>query len=698
MNTITPLSNVRNIGIIAHIDAGKTTTTERILYYTGKSYKIGEVHDGNTVTDYMVQEQERGITITSAAVSCEWFYREVSDSIPYQINIIDTPGHVDFTIEVERSLRVLDGAVIVFDGVAGVEPQSETVWHQANRHSVPRICFVNKMDRMGADFYRCVKMIRERLSGVPVEITLPIGSESNFKGVIDLIRMKSIIWEEDTLGVQYKIFDIDKFFYEISTKYRKKLIEHCIDCSDDFAEKYLEDENSITIKDIIAAIRMGTLKNEIVPVCCGSAFKHKGVQFLLDAIIDFLPSPEDKPPVKGKTLANENIYRKVADSEPFSALVFKIITNKYGQLSFIRVYSGILRKGSYILNTRTQKKIRIGRLVQMFADKKKDIEEVKTGTIAAIIGINASTGDTISEINNPIILESVVIPPTVVELAIEAKTKQDHEKMGVALNKLSKEDPSLRISSDIETAQTKIAGMGELHLDVIIDRLKREFFVEVDVGNPQVAYKETITKEIEIEGKYIKQTGGRGQYGHVWLKIAPNDSGVGFTFNNKIVGGVIPKEYIPAVKKGIQEALLNGIRGKYPIVDINVTLFDGSFHDVDSSEMAFKIAGSMAFKNGVKIANPILLEPVMKTEIVTPENWMGDIIGDLNSRRGQIKSIDEKMGTKIINVMVPLAEMFGYANDLRSRTQGRAAYTMEFDCYEPVPKMVEETILDKTKI
>jgi len=700
MNTITPLSNVRNIGIIAHIDAGKTTTTERILYYTGKSYKIGEVHDGNTVTDYMVQEQERGITITSAAVTCNWFYQEINETIPYQINIIDTPGHVDFTIEVERSLRVLDGAVIVFDGVAGVEPQSETVWHQANRHSVPRMCFVNKMDRIGADFYRCVDMIRERLGGIPVEISLPIGSEANFEGVIDIIRMKSIVWEDDDLGVEYKISDIDKnsSFYKTVKKYRIKLIEHCIDCSDDFAEKYLDDENSIKVTDIIKAIRLGTISNEIVPVCCGSAFKHKGVQFLLDAIVDFLPSPEDIPPIKGKTINNENTYRKVSNSEAFSALVFKIITNKYGQLSFIRVYSGILKKGTYVLNTRTQKKIRIGRLVQMFADKKKDIEEVKTGDIAAIIGVSTNTGDTICEVNNPIILESVAIPPTVVELAIEAKTKQDHEKMGIALGKLSTEDPSLRISTDLETTQTKIAGMGELHLDVIIDRLKREFAVEVDVGNPQVAYKETITKEIECEGKYIKQTGGRGQYGHVWLKIAPNASGVGFTFNNKIVGGSIPKEYIPAVKKGIQEALLNGIRGNYPIVDIAVTLFDGSFHDVDSNEMAFKIAGSMAFKEGVQKANPILLEPVMKTEIITPEKWMGDIIGDLNSRRGQIKSINEKMGTKIIAVMVPLAEMFGYSNDLRSKTQGRATYTMEFNCYDPVPKMVEELILEKTKI
>ena len=691
----TPLKHIRNIGIVAHIDAGKTTTTERILYYTGKSHKIGEVHDGAATTDYMVQERERGITITSAAVTCQWQRREDPKAPVYQINIIDTPGHVDFTIEVERSMRVLDGAVTVFDGVAGVEPQSETVWRQADRYGVPRMCFVNKLDRTGANFFRCVDMIKDRLKARPAVISLPIGAESTFKGIIDLIRMKAIVWHDDELGAKYDILDIPQDLSQMATEYREKLLEDCADCDDAFAEKYLEGA-TITEGDVIAALRTGTIAAKIVPTFCGSAFKNKGVQFLLDCVLDFLPSPLDIPPVKGKLENGEPAFRKADDTEPFSALAFKIINDKYGQLTFLRVYSGVLAKGQTIVNMRSGRKTRIGRIVRMFADKREDIEEIGAGGIAAAIGIEATTGDTLCDPDHPVILESLDIPPAVVKLAIEPKSKADQEKMGMSLSKLSGEDPSLRLSVDEETAQTTIAGMGELHLEIIVDRLRREFGVETNVGKPQVAYRETITKPVEQEGKYIKQSGGKGQYGHVWLKLEPNEAGKGFEFINEIVGGSVPKEFIPAVKKGLEEALDSGIQAGYPVVDIKVSLFDGSYHDVDSSEMAFKIAASIGFKEGTKKGSPIILEPIMKAEVITPENWMGDVIGDLNSRRGRIIGMDDRNGLKVVEANVPLAEMFGYANDLRSRTQGRATYTMEFGHYEAVPNSIAQEIVAKS--
>lgn len=689
-----PLRRVRNIGIVAHIDAGKTTTTERILYYTGRSHKIGEVHDGAAVTDYMAQERERGITITAAAVSCEWRRREDPKAEPYRINIIDTPGHVDFTIEVERSMRVLDGAVTVFDGVAGVEPQSETVWRQADRYGVPRMCFVNKLDRTGANFFRCVDMIVDRLKARPSVLTLPIGSESSFKGIVDLVRMKALLWHDDSLGAKYDVVDIPAELKDQAQEYREKLLEDCADCDDVLAEKFLEG-HELTEDEIIAAIRKGCLSGKIIPTFCGSAFKNKGVQFMLDAVVDFLPSPLDVPPIKGHLEDGSEALRSPSVDEPFSALAFKILNDKYGQLTFIRVYSGVLRKGDTVVNMRSGKKMRLGRLVRMFADKREDIEEIEAGGIAAAIGIDATTGDTLCDVDKRIILESLDIPPAVVKLAIEPKTKGDQEKMGIGLGKLSSEDPSLRLSVDQETGQTTIAGMGELHLEIIVDRLKREFMVEANVGKPQVAYRETITKLVESEGKYVRQTGGRGQYGHVWLKIEPNEPGGGFVFESIIVGGSIPKEYVPAVKKGVEEALDSGIRAGFPVVDIKVSLFDGSYHDVDSNEMAFKIAGSMGFKEGTKKAGPIILEPLMKTEVIVPEEWMGDVIGDLNSRRGRITGMDERSGMKVVSANVPLAEMFGYANDLRSRTQGRATYTMEFSHYEPVPTSIAEEIVSK---
>lgn len=689
-----PLERIRNIGIVAHIDAGKTTTTERILYYTGRSHKIGEVHEGAAVTDYMEQERERGITITAAAVTCEWKRREDTRSKPYRINIIDTPGHVDFTIEVERSMRVLDGAVTVFDGVAGVEPQSETVWRQADRYGVPRMCFVNKLDRTGANFFRCVDMIKDRLKARPSVLTLPIGMESDFRGIIDLIRMKALLWHDDTLGAKYDIVEIPSELMAQAQEYREKLLEDCADCDDVLAEKFLEG-GDITEDEMIAALRKGTISGTVIPTFCGSAFKNKGVQFLLDSVVDFLPSPADIPAIKGHLEDGSEALRHAKNEEPFSALAFKIINDKYGQLTFLRAYSGVLKKGDAVVNMRTGKKVRIGRLVRMFADKREDIEEVEAGGIAAAIGIEATTGDTLCDADKPIVLESLDVPPAVVKLAIEPKTKGDQEKMGVALGKLSSEDPSLRLSVDEETGQTTIAGMGELHLEIIVDRLKREFAVEANVGKPQVAYRETITKVVESEGKYVRQTGGRGQYGHVWIRVEPNEAGKGFEFVSEIVGGSIPKEYVPAVKKGIEEALDTGIRAGFPVVDVKVALFDGSYHDVDSSEMAFKIAGSMGFKDGAKKAAPIILEPLMKTEVIVPEEWMGDVIGDLNSRRGRITGMDERSGMKIVTANVPLAEMFGYANDLRSRTQGRATYTMEFSHYEPVPNSIADEIISK---
>lgn len=694
MSEKTPLERVRNIGIVAHIDAGKTTTTERILYYTGRSHKIGEVHEGATVTDYMEQERERGITITAAAVSCEWKRREDPKAKPYRINIIDTPGHVDFTIEVERSMRVLDGAVTVFDGVAGVEPQSETVWRQADRYGVPRMCFVNKLDRTGANYFRCVDMIKDRLKARPAVLTLPIGLEADFKGIVDLIRMKALLWHDDSLGAKYDIVEIPESMKAEAQEYREKLLEDCADCDDALAEKYL-DGQAISEDEIIAALRKGCISGKVIPTFCGSAFKNKGVQFLLDSVVDLLPSPLDIPDVKGHLENGQEASRKASNDEPFSALAFKIINDKYGQLTFLRAYSGVLKKGDTVVNMRTGKKVRIGRLVRMFADKREDIEEIEAGGIAAAIGIEATTGDTLCDPDKEIILESLDVPPAVVKLAIEPKTKGDQEKMGIALGKLSSEDPSLRLSVDDETGQTTIAGMGELHLEIIVDRLKREFMVEANVGKPQVAYRETITKVVESEGKYVRQTGGRGQYGHVWLRVEPNEAGKGFEFVSEIVGGSIPKEYVPAVRKGIEEALDSGIRAGFPVVDVKVALFDGSYHDVDSSEMAFKIAGSMGFKDGAKKASPIILEPLMKTEVITPEDWMGDVIGDLNSRRGRITGMDERSGMKVISANVPLAEMFGYANDLRSRTQGRATYTMEFSHYEPVPNSIADEIISK---
>ncbi len=688
MTKTTLLQHIRNIGIVAHIDAGKTTTTERILYYTGLSHKIGEVHDGEAITDYMDQERERGITITSAAITCTWGENDI-----FTINIIDTPGHVDFTIEVERSMRVLDGAVIIFDGVAGVEPQSETVWRQADRYNIPRICFVNKMDRIGANFYRCADMIYKRLNKKTIILTLPIGINNNFKGIIDLIHMKEIIWSNDSLGSTFQINEISNNMKFKSIKYRKQLLENCADCDDNFAETYLYGKQ-ITSKDIIKSLRHGTINNLFTPVFCGSAFKNKGIQFVLDMIVDLLPSPIDIPPMIGKDANGNKITRKASNQEPLSALAFKIINDKYGQLTFLRIYSGVIKKGMTLLNMRNNKKIRIGRLVKMFANKRTDVEIANSGNIITAIGIDAITGDTLCDPKHPIILESMKIPPSVITLAIEPQNKADQEKMNLCLHKLHKEDPSLRITTDKETKQTIIAGMGELHLEISVDRLKREFSINTNVGNPQVAYKETITKTITQEGKYIKQSGGRGQYGHVYLKIQPNKPGKGFIFESKIVGGAIPKEYIPAIKKGIEETLNNGIRAGYPIVDIKVILLDGSYHDVDSSEIAFKIASSIAFKQGTLKGHPILLEPIMKADIITPEDSLGDVIGDINSKRGKITNITEKNQLKIINTHVPLSEMFGYSNGLRSRTQGRATFTMEFAHYKKVPINIDNKIIN----
>ncbi|OGQ17508.1 MAG: translation elongation factor G [Deltaproteobacteria bacterium RBG_16_71_12] len=691
-----PLDRVRNIGIIAHIDAGKTTTTERILYYTGMTHKIGEVHDGATTTDYMEQERERGITITSAAVTCYWQRRQDPKSPKFQINIIDTPGHVDFTIEVERSLRVLDGACVVFDGVAGVEPQSETVWRQADRYHVPRMCFVNKLDRTGANYFRCVDMISDRLKARPAVMTLPIGNEANFKGIVDLLRMKALVWKEETLGAAFDVLDIPDELKAQAAEYREKLVEQCADVDDDVAAKFL-DGGEVTEADIIRALRKGCLTTKLIPTFCGSAFKNKGVQFMLDAVLDLLPSPIDIPPVKGKDLKDETkeIIRQTRDDEPVTALAFKLLNDKFGQLTFVRVYAGTLKKGSSVMNARTGRRLRIGRLVRMFADKREEIEECYAGGIAAVMGIECVTGDTLCDEDKPVVLERLTVPPAVVTLAIEPKSKTDQEKMGIGLGRLAAEDPSLRLRTDEETAQTTISGMGELHLEIIVDRLKREYGVETNVGKPQVAYRETITKSVEQEGKYVKQTGGRGQYGHVWLRVMPNETGKGFEFDSKVVGGTVPKEFIPAVEKGVEGALLRGIRAGYPVVDVKVELFDGSYHDVDSNANAFEIAGSMAFKDGCKQAGPIILEPLMKVEVVTPEDWMGDVIGDLNSRRGQVQGMEDRAGMKVITAVVPLAEMFGYANAIRSRTQGRASYTMEFGHYDAVPNNIAEAIIAK---
>ncbi|MBI4406136.1 MAG: elongation factor G [Deltaproteobacteria bacterium] len=687
---ITDLTKLRNIGIVAHIDAGKTTATERILYYTGVTHKMGEVHDGDTVMDYMPQERERGITITSAATTCFW-----KDC---RINIIDTPGHVDFTIEVERSLRVLDGAVVIFDAVAGVQPQSETVWRQANRYGVPRMAFLNKMDRVGANFDKSVHSIVEKLNAKPVVFNFPVGAEDKFIGVVDVIEQKALLWDISEEGDEFRVAEIPADLKEAAAHYYEKLVDAVAEEDEEVLHKFL-DGQKLTTDEVRKAARAACIKAKIVPTFCGSAFKNKGVQPLLDAVVTFLPSPLDKPPVKGVHPKNseKHLERKADSNEPFAALAFKILSDPYvGQLTFFRVYSGVLNSGSYVLNTRQDRKERIGRLLQMHANKQIEITQVKAGDIAAAVGLKYSrTGDTLCDEDQVIALESMHFPEPVISIAIEPKSKADQEKLSLSLQKLAIEDPSFQLKVDTETNQTIISGMGELHLEIIVDRLLREFKVEANVGKPQVAYKETITKPMEQEGKYIKQTGGRGQYGHVWLKIEPLKRGSGYQFENKIVGGVVPREYIPAVDKGVKEALDAGIQAGYPVVDVKVTLFDGTYHDVDSSEIAFKIAASMAFKEGCRRATPILLEPIMAAEVIVPESYMGDVIGDLNSRRGKIMQMEPQGNSQVIDAEVPLAEMFGYATQLRSLSQGRATYTMEFSHYEPVPTNIAHEIVAK---
>jgi elongation factor G len=695
--SVTPLELYRNIGIAAHVDAGKTTTTERVLFYTGTSHKIGEVHDGAATMDWMVQEQERGITITSAATTCYWSGME-QQYPQHRINIIDTPGHVDFMIEVERSLRVLDGAVVVFDSVSGVEPQSETVWRQADRYGVPRIVFVNKMDRMGANFLRVVEQIKKRLGSNPLVLQLNIGAEEDFKGVIDLIKMKAILWDEDNRGVTFKYEDIAPDMLAQCEALRAEILEVVAESSEALMEKYLEGE-TLTEDEIKTAIRERTIQNEIVPVFCGSAFKNKGVQAVLDAVIDYLPSPVDVPDVKGLDEDGEEATRKTAIDAPFSALAFKIATDPFvGALTYFRAYSGVVKTGDTIYNPVKGKKERIGRLLQMHANSREEIKEVRAGDIAAAVGLKTvTTGDTICNVNDVITLERMDFPDPVIAVAVEPKTKVDQEKMSTALGKLAQEDPSFKVHTDEESGQTIIEGMGELHLEIIVDRMKREFLVEANVGKPQVAYRETLRTAIEHEGKFVRQSGGRGQYGHVWLKIEPQEAGAGYEFVNKVVGGVVPKEYIPAVDKGVQEQMQNGVIAGYPVVDVKVTLFDGSYHDVDSNEMAFKIAGSMCFKQGATKADPVLLEPVMKVEVVTPEEYMGDVMGDVSRRRGILQGMDESAAGRVIRAEVPLAEMFGYSTDLRSATQGRATYTMEFSKYAETPANIAEEIIKKQK-
>ncbi len=676
---------------MAHIDAGKTTTTERILYYTGVSYKMGEVHDGTAVMDWMPQEQERGITITAAATTCFWKN--------HRINIIDTPGHVDFTIEVERSLRVLDGAVAVFDSVNGVEPQSETVWRQADKYKVPRIAFMNKMDRIGADFYFSVKTMVERLGARPVPIQIPIGKEGGFRGSIDLVKMKAILFNDETLGAKYVVEDIPSDLLAEAKEYRDKMIEAIADYDETIMAKYLNGE-AVTEEEIKTGIRKATVKMELTPVICGSAFKNKGVQLLLDAVVDYLPAPTDVFAVKGiDTEDGKELERHPKDDEPFSALAFKIMSDPYvGQLTFLRVYSGVLNAGSYIYNSTKDTKERIGRLLKMHANQREEIKEVCAGDIAAAVGLKSTTtGDTLCDENNPIILEVMEFPSPVISVAIEPKTKQDQEKLGISLQKLSQEDPSLKVSTDTETGQTIISGMGELHLEIIVDRLKREFKVDANVGKPQVAYRETIKGKTTAEGKFIRQSGGRGQYGHVRLELEPNEVGAGFEFINKIVGGSVPREYIPAVEKGLKEAMDSGVLAGYPVNDVKITLYDGSYHEVDSSEMAFKIAASMGFKEGMRNATPILLEPIMFLEVIVPEEYMGDVIGDINSRRGKINDMKPRASAQVITSKVPLSEMFGYATDLRSKTQGRGIFTLQFSHYEEVPRSIADGIIAKVK-
>jgi len=688
MPRLVDLKDIRNIGIMAHIDAGKTTTTERILYYTGVSYKIGEVHEGTAVMDWMVQEQERGITITSAATTCFWK--------DHRINIIDTPGHVDFTAEVERSLRVLDGAVAVFDAVAGVEPQSETVWRQADRYRVPRIAFVNKMDRVGADYERCIAMMRSRLAASPVAIQIPLGKEETFRGIIDLVEMKAYIYSEETRGAEFEIIDVPAESADRALQMREQMVEAIAETDDELLEKYLSGEE-VTNDELKAALRRGVVSNQLHPVLCGSAFKNKGVQPLLDAIVTYLPAPTDVPAVQGHSLDGDQIVeRKSTDDEPFSALVFKIMTDPFvGQLSYFRVYSGHVESGMSVLNASTGRKERIGRLLKMHANKREEIKEVWAGDIAAAVGLkDVTTGGTICDVNSPVVLESMSFPEPVIAVSIEPKTKADQEKLGLALGKLQQEDPTFRVHTDPDTGQTLISGMGELHLEIITDRLLREFKVGASVGRPQVAYKEAITSEADVEGRFVRQSGGRGQYGHCKIRIRPWDEG-DFNFINATVGGSIPKEYIRPVQMGIREAMETGPLAGYPVTGVEVELYDGSYHDVDSSEMAFKIAGSMAFQEGVRRSKPVLMEPIMDVEVVTPEDYMGDVIGDINSRRGRVQHMEGRGSAQVISCRVPLSEMFGYATDLRSLTQGRANYTMQFATYEQAPKSVSEEIVAK---
>ncbi len=680
---------------MAHIDAGKTTTTERILFYTGVSHKLGEVHDGTAVMDWMEQEQERGITITSAATTCFW--KGMDGSLPeHRINIIDTPGHVDFTIEVERSLRVLDGACTVLCAVGGVQPQTETVWRQANKYRVPRLCFVNKMDRAGANFLRVYEQVQTRLKAYPVPIQLPIGAEDKFEGVVDLVRMKAIYWDDSTQGTKFELRDVPANLADEAAKWREKMLETAAEANEELMHKYL-DEGDLSVEDVKEGLRVRTLANEIVPMLCGSAFKNKGVQAMLDAVVDYMPSPEDIPPVKGRLENGEESSREATDQAHFSGLAFKIMTDPYvGQLIFFRVYSGVVSSGDTIYNPVKGRKERIGRLLQMHANTREEIKEVRAGDIAAAVGLKeATTGDTICDPQHVIVLEKMIFPEPVIHVAVEPKTKADQEKMGVALNRLAQEDPSFRVRTDEESGQTIISGMGELHLEIIVDRMKREFGVEANVGAPQVAYREAIKKQVEIEGKFIKQSGGKGQYGHVWLKMEPNEHGKGFEFVDAIKGGSVPREYIPAVNKGLVDTLPNGVLAGFPVVDVKVTLFDGSYHEVDSSENAFKMAASIAFKDGMRKANPVLLEPMMAVEVETPPDFMGNVVGDLSSRRGMIQGMEDVAGLKVIKAEVPLAEMFGYSTALRSATQGRATYTMEFKHYSEAPKNVAEAIINK---
>ena len=685
------LNDTRNIGIIAHIDAGKTTTTERVLYYTGVIHKIGDIDEGNTTTDYMVQEKERGITITSAAISTSWMKKRV--------NVIDTPGHVDFTAEVERSLRVLDGAIVVFDACSGVEPQSETVWRQADKYHIPRVAFLNKMDKIGADFFMSVASIKEKLGAKPISMQVPIGAENTFVGIVDIVKMKAFVWLDETLGAKFEEREIPADLVEISNKCREELMEACAEYDENIMKKYLDgDTSSVSIDEIRKAIRIGTIKTEIVPVFCGSSFKNKGVQPILDAVVYYLPSPLDIPAMRGthpKTGVEEE--RKAADDQPFSAIAFKILSDPFvGKLTFVRVYSGTLNSSSYVYNSKSGSKERIGRLVRMHANKKEDIETIMAGDIAAVVGLKGTTtGDTLCDEERPIILEAITFPDTVISVSIEPKTRADQDKMGMALNRLSDEDPTFKIKTDEETGQTIMSGMGELHLEILVDRMKREYNVEANIGKPMVAYKETITKKIDAEGKYIRQTGGKGQYGHCYIELEPQPAGKGYEFVNAIVGGSIPREYIPAIDKGIKEACEGGVLAGYPVIDVKVTLTDGSYHDVDSSEMAFKIAGSMAFKDGFKKASPVILEPIMDIEVVIPENYLGEVIGNLNSRRGRIENMTQRGNARAIRGFVPIANMFGYATDLRSLTQGRGNYTMQFAHYEEMPKAMADDIIAK---